>query len=73
MFALPKTEHVLAAVHDLAGRCVRTLADARFAPGSHRMTWDGRDADGRVVAAGVYFVRLEVAGVAQSRRIVRLP
>lgn len=72
-FTLAEPEHLLVAVHDLAGRRVCTLADARFALGPQRLTWDGRDASGRAVAAGVYFVRLEVAGVIQSRRIVRVP
>ncbi|MGD8396517.1 MAG: FlgD immunoglobulin-like domain containing protein, partial [Candidatus Eiseniibacteriota bacterium] len=43
-------------VHDVAGRIVRTLA-AR--PGRHRYAWDGKDAAGRDVASGIYYVRIE--------------
>ena len=45
-------------VHDLFGRRVTTLVDAVLAPGRHAVTWDGRAADGRSVASGVYLVRL---------------
>jgi len=45
---------------DLGGRAVRRLLDADpLAAGSHTLYWDGRDASGRKVAAGLYFVRLE--------------
>jgi flagellar hook assembly protein FlgD len=47
------------AVYDLAGRCVRVLVHAVEARGDHSCIWDGRDAQGRRVAAGVYWLRLE--------------
>jgi hypothetical protein len=34
------------------------------------VTWNGDGADGRVVAAGLYFVRFQAAGKAWSRRVV---
>jgi hypothetical protein len=58
-------------VYDAAGRRVRDLLDASFEPGRHRIAWDGRDAGGRVVAAGVYFLRASGPGVVASRRVVR--
>jgi flagellar hook assembly protein FlgD len=30
--------------------------------GDHHFTWDGLDGEGRAVATGVYYVRLQVAG-----------
>jgi hypothetical protein len=36
------------------------------------LTWDGRDSSGREVAAGVYFVRLEAAGVNETKKITLL-
>ncbi|MEP0547150.1 MAG: FG-GAP-like repeat-containing protein [Rhodothermales bacterium] len=65
------------AVYDLLGRRVRTLVDAARPAGSHTATWDGRDASGRRLSAGVYLYRLEVidpargAGErAETRRLV---
>jgi len=54
------------------GRRVRTLWAARRAAGRSHVVWDGRDDSGRVLAAGVYFVRLQHAGVVAGRRVVLL-
>lgn len=51
------------------GRRVRALVNAEVGPGHHRATWDGRDARGRALAAGVYFVRLEVSGHVTTRPV----
>jgi cytochrome c peroxidase len=60
-------------VYDLAGRVVRTLVPSTYqAPGPYATTWDGRDDDGRLLAGGVYFSRLESAGASQAYRVVRL-
>ena len=50
-------EHTVA-VYDAAGRVVSVLFSGRRDGGAHRLEWDGRDAGGRRVASGVYFVRV---------------
>lgn len=62
-FATPVDAPVTVRVHDVSGRLVRTLLSSRMEPGEHRVTWDGRDDEGRRVSPGVYFVRLTAAGV----------
>jgi len=57
---------------DVGGRRVRTLARGALAAGAHRLEWDGRDAAGRPVAAGVYFVRAEAGDARATRRFVRV-
>jgi hypothetical protein len=71
-FSLAAPGRVEVAVFDVDGRRVRTLVDATLGAGSHEARWDGADASGRAVGAGVYFVRLAAAGQAVSRRLVRL-
>ncbi|MBD3336013.1 MAG: S8 family serine peptidase [Candidatus Eisenbacteria bacterium] len=45
-------------IFDVSGRRVRALLDDEvLEPGEHRLVWDGRDSEGRAVAAGVYFAR----------------
>jgi hypothetical protein len=58
-------------VFDLQGRRIAELAN-QSTPGRHTLTWDGRDSSGREVAAGVYFVRLEAAGVNETKKITLL-
>ena len=71
-FALARAGFTRIGIYDVRGRCVRRLWDGVLAPGAHRSEWDGRDGDGRRVARGAYFVRLESADVLLKRKVVRL-
>jgi hypothetical protein len=71
-FALPRAGDVKLTAFDAAGRLVRTLALGRQPEGTHRVAWDGRDDAGRIVASGVYLVRLEAGDVALVRKVLRL-
>ena len=55
-----------------AGQRVVRLWDGPLGPGAHRVEWDGRDDSGRLVASGVYLSRLQVGGIAQVKRMVRV-
>jgi hypothetical protein len=60
-------------IYDVAGRRVRTLVQGVQSAGSRIVTWDGRDDSGLRLAPGAYIVRLEAAGLRESRtvRLVR--
>ncbi|HET7224997.1 MAG TPA: kelch repeat-containing protein [Candidatus Eisenbacteria bacterium] len=68
-FTLPVAGTVRASVLDASGRSVRELALRAFPAGRATLAWDGRDAAGHAVAAGLYFVRVETTGASASRRI----
>jgi flagellar hook assembly protein FlgD len=55
-YALTTAGPATVRLYDLAGRHVRTLASGDHNPGRHTVHWDGRDAGGAPVAAGVYHV-----------------
>jgi hypothetical protein len=40
--------------------------------GEHVASWRGRDSHGRLVASGVYFVRVEAGGAAATAKVVLL-
>jgi hypothetical protein len=63
-------EAIRLAMFDASGRRVRTLIDRMLAPGAHRVTWDGRDEEGRPAPAGVYFARLHSRQGETSRKLV---
>ncbi len=69
---LPEASEVRAHVLDVTGRLVARIASGRLPSGTHRLLWDGRDGAGREVASGIYFVRVEVEGWSDSRKLVRL-
>jgi hypothetical protein len=59
-------------IYDVAGRLVRTLVDGESATGRQVAAWDGRDAEGRLVTSGIYFVRLSVDGRSATRKLAVL-
>lgn len=58
-FDLARTDHARVVIYDVQGRAVRTLVDEELPAGRHTVAWQGRDDQGRGVASGVYFARLQ--------------
>jgi hypothetical protein len=71
-YSLAEAAHVRVAVFDVAGRRVRTLVDADRDADRYRVTWDGRNDQGRRLGSGIYFVRYEAGPAEIVRRVVRL-
>jgi flagellar hook assembly protein FlgD len=71
-FAIAEAGAVSLTVHDLRGRRVATLADEERDAGRHQATWDGRDADGRGLPPGIYYLRLAAGGMVAARRVLLL-
>ena len=67
---LPEAGRVRLVVYDLRGRVVATILDEYRRPGELISRWDGLNDQGRPVAAGVYFARLEQAGHSDVRKVV---
>lgn len=57
-FGLPEAGAVQLAVYDQRGRQVRVIVDGEASAGEHRMLWDGRDGEGRILPSGTYVLRL---------------
>ena len=70
--SLPAEAAVEAAVYDVSGRRLKSIASGRLRAGTHRLTWDGRDADGHDAPSGVYFVRVDRGAQTEVARIVRV-
>lgn len=71
-FALAQATRVRMRVHDLAGRVVADLGSTHLPEGRHQVSWNGRGEDGQPLEGGMYFIRVEGAGFALSRPVVRL-
>lgn len=69
---LPWRAVVEMAVYDAQGRHVATVVRGERDAGSHVLAWDGRDASGRMAAAGVYFVRLSTGDFLRTEKVVRV-
>ena len=67
---LPRPGPVSLAVFDVAGRRVRTLAEGPMPAGVREMVFDGRDSSGRLLAPGVYLLRLSAERRTIERKVV---
>ena len=59
-------------LYNALGQEVAVLLDAPLPPGTHEVTWDGRDASGRPVASGLYFYRLVAPGTGAAPLTCRM-
>jgi hypothetical protein len=71
-FELAEAQALDVLVFDVAGRLARDVQSGAMAPGSHDVPWDGRDASGRRVASGVYFLRVESRAHAWIARVAEI-
>jgi hypothetical protein len=68
-YGLKEAGSVKLTVFDMLGREVRTLVTETQSAGSRIVTWDGRDAAGNAVPAGMYTYRLESQAGVVSRTL----
>ncbi|MFH1844958.1 MAG: FlgD immunoglobulin-like domain containing protein [bacterium] len=69
-FAAETPQRLRLVIYDASGRQVALLHDGMVNAGWQRVVWDGRGDDGRAVASGVYFARLQADTVTRIRKIV---
>lgn len=59
-------------VVDATGRIQRVLADEAQASGTTLLTWDGRNAAGKRLSSGTYFIRLQAGPLTSTRPLTWL-
>jgi hypothetical protein len=55
-YSLPTSQEISLKVYDMSGRLVNILAKGMHQAGVYNVIWNGRDANGREVSSGVYFL-----------------
>ena len=71
-FGMRQAGPVRAQVFDVRGRCVRTLIDGERPAGRQVLVLDGRDDQGMMLPAGMYYCRVRTAGGSQTGRFLVL-
>ncbi len=64
---LKEASQVKLSIYNQRGQLVKQLVSEGKMAGTHTANWDGRDAKGRKVSSGIYFVRL-IAGKESSQK-----
>lgn len=60
-YHMDHADNVRLSVYTPTGRLVTHIVDGRTAPGTHSVTWDGRDRFGNKMGSGVYYYQLSTA------------
>lgn len=58
-------------IYSPGGQLVRSLADGRFDAGRHEVRWNGDDAGGKGLPAGIYTVVFQAAGERTAKVLIR--
>jgi predicted lipoprotein with Yx(FWY)xxD motif len=69
-FGLSAPAHVSLRIYDAAGRLVRALVNEERRAGKYEESWDGRDSNGRSVASGIYFYRLNAGPFESTKKMI---
>jgi hypothetical protein len=67
---VPTEQPVSLKMYNTAGQVARVLHQGMTKPGQYTTVWDGTDAEGRRLAAGVYFYALATEEKRLSRKVV---
>tara|TARA_B110000914_G_scaffold221436_1_gene233210 strand:- start:359 stop:2116 length:1758 start_codon:yes stop_codon:yes gene_type:complete len=71
-YQLPKKTNVQLVIFDILGRSVITLVDDILQPGYKTITWNGIDAFGNNVSAGMYFYMIQTGKNREVKKMVLL-
>jgi hypothetical protein len=71
-YALPDAREVKLSIFNVLGQEIRNLAQGTQEAGYHKVTWDGKNANGQSVPSGAYFYKLEAGDFAQSMKMILL-
>jgi len=69
-YSIGSAKNATLRIYSLNGALIRTLHDGPASLGQQAITWDGKDAAGRKVAAGVYVYTLNADGQSATRKMV---
>ena len=61
-----------ASVYNHRGQLVKVLADGQPSSGTVSLAWDGTDANGHVLPAGIYILRVSANGQNYNRKLVKI-
>lgn len=72
VYALPAAGRARLSIVDVRGRHLATLVDTLLPAGDHRVSWEGRDGQGRTLSSGTYVMVLEAGGQRLTSKLMLL-
>jgi hypothetical protein len=71
-FAIPEKSYVTVSVYNLLGVEITKLVQRELSAGRYQMVWDGRGADGQMVATGIYLYKIQAGDFTETRKMLLL-
>ena len=71
-FSLKERGPVNINIYNILGQRVKTLVSGDLESGQHSYTWDGVDANGRNVASGVYFYKMQAGKYSSTKKMIMM-
>ncbi len=71
-YTLRRPGQVILQIYNLLGQKVKTLINEYQSPGFYQVPWDGKNEEEEKVGSGIYFYRLQVNNVSQTRKMILL-
>lgn len=71
-FTLQKPSDIELSIHDVNDLLIRQLVKGSFSAGSHSVTWDGKENEGKKVGSGLYLYKLKSNDQVFSKKILLL-
>ncbi len=72
-YSLPLNSEVETSIYSITGRKVKTLFSGFQVAGTHQLSWNGENNDGKMVAAGTYLINVKLTnGNNYSKQVILL-
>jgi len=69
-YSLPTDCRVTLSIYNILGQKVRVLVDEYQSAGYKTVNWDGKDGEGRGLATGIYFYRIQAGDFTRTNKMV---
>ena len=71
-YTIPERNIVSLNIYDVNGAFVQNLVDENLEPGFHSVSWDGTNANGSKVSAGMYFYIIKSGNLVSTQKMIFL-
>ena len=68
-YSIPYSSSVKIEAYDIQGKLVNVIVDKLLQKGSYSIKWDAKQINNKLLAGGMYFLKLSVNGFALSRKV----
>jgi len=71
-FSMQQAGDVNLTIFNTKGQKVKTLVNGAYQAGEHLVNWNGRDENNKLVSSNVYFYKMSLNGMVQTKKMIML-